>query len=155
MTFDLLDIDFARAFDHLCRLGLAFVFALPIAWDREASDRSLGLRTFPLVAMASAGYVLIAQTVLGWESQEHSRIVQGLITGICFLGGGAIVKQGVSVRGTATAASIWSTAAIGAAVAWGRLEIALALSLATFLPIKWPRSLKDVGHGEASESERE
>lgn len=137
----------------MVRLGLAFLFALPIAWDREQEERTLGLRTFPLVAMASAGYILIAQTVLGWEDPEHARIVQGLMTGIGFLGGGAIVKQGMNVRGTATAASIWSTAAVGAAVAYGRFEIALALTVANFLTLRWLRSLKGVVNGQEEESD--
>lgn len=144
MEIDVLSIDLGRAAGHLLRLGLAFLFALPIAYNRERQEHSLGLRTFPLVAMASAGYILIAQTLFGWESAEHARIIQGLMTGIGFLGGGAIVKRGLTVHGTATAASIWSTAAIGAAVAYSRFEIALALMVATFLTLRWLRSLKDV-----------
>lgn len=144
MDLELFNIDLDRAAGHLLQLGLAFLLALPIAWDREKEERTLGLRTFPLVAMASAGYILIAQTVLGWEDPEHARIVQGLMTGIGFLGGGAIVKRGVNVQGTATAASIWSTAAVGAAVAYGRIEIALALTIANFLTLRWLKSLKEV-----------
>ena len=144
MSLDWLSIDWFQVLSHLVRLGLACLLALPIAWDREKQARSLGLRTFPLVAMASTGYLLISQTVLGWESEAQARILQGLITGIGFLGGGAIVKQGVTVHGTATAASIWNTAAIGAAVAYGRFEIALALSAVNFLTLRWLRPLKDL-----------
>jgi len=144
VNLDLFEFDLQRALWHLLHLALAFALALPVAWDREREEHTLGLRTFPLVAMASAGYIMIAQTVLGWESAEQSRILQGLMTGIGFLGGGAIVKQGFTVRGTATAASIWSTAAMGAAVAYGRYEIAIALTLANFLTLRWLRPLKDV-----------
>jgi putative Mg2+ transporter-C (MgtC) family protein len=155
MTPEFLDFDFQRAVWHLVRLALAFLFALPVAWDRERQERTLGLRTFPLVAMASTGYILIAQTILGWESAEHSRIIQGLMTGIGFLGGGAIVKKGLTVHGTATAASIWSTAAIGAAVAYDRYEIAIALTLATFLTLRWLQSLKEVVGTKGEEEEAE
>ena len=128
---ELMDIDGAGILGHLFKLAIAFLLALPIGWDRErANDHRLGLRTFPLVAMASCGYVLVAQSVVGEDAL--ARILQGLITGVGFLGGGAIVQRGLDVHGTATAASIWSTAAVGAAVAFSRYEIAIALSLATF-----------------------
>ena len=120
----------------------AFVLALPIAWDRERSARKMGLRTFPLVAVASAGYVLVAQVALGGEPGPMARILQGLVTGIGFLGGGAIVKEGVNVIGTATAASIWNTAAVGASVAFGRWEIGLALSIANFLLLRYLGPIK-------------
>ena len=148
MDLQIFDINLAQAASHLLQLGLAFGLALPIAWDREREERSLGLRTFPLVAMASAGYILVAKTVLGGEASELARVIQGLMTGVGFLGGGAIIKQGLSVHGTATAASIWSTAAVGAAVAFGRLEIALALTAANFLTLRWLGSLKDVVQSE-------
>lgn len=127
-------IDLASIGAHLLRLVVAFVFALPIGWNRERrSTARLGLRTFPLVAMASCGYVLLGKVVLAGDPAAQARILEGLITGVGFLGGGAIVKQGVNVKGSATAAAIWSTACIGAATAYDRLEIAAALSLATFL----------------------
>ena len=140
---DLFDLDLTRTLVHLTKLGLAFLLALPVAWDRESEERSLGLRTFPLVAMASASYVLVASAGIG-DGPELARIVQGLITGIGFLGGGAIVKRGASVHGTATAAGIWSTAAMGAAVALGRLEIAVALTLANVFVLRSMRTVKDI-----------
>jgi putative Mg2+ transporter-C (MgtC) family protein len=77
--------------------------------------------------MASCGYLLIFQG--GPEAQTlNSRVLQGLIAGIGFVGGGAIVRDGMSVHGTATAASIWNTGAIGAAVALGRFEVAIVLA---------------------------
>ncbi len=149
-----LSIDFERAGWQLLQLGLAFLMALPVAWDREQSERTLGLRTFPLVAMASCGYILVARSVIGWEGAEQARLIQGLMTGIGFLGGGAIVKRGVNVHGTATAASIWSTAAVGAAVAYGRLEIALALTAANLVTLRWLGSLKQVVAQRAEDEDR-
>ncbi len=138
---------------NLLRLAGAFVLALPIAWDRERAERTLGLRTFPLVAMASCGYILLAASTLGGDPQSQARILQGLITGVGFLGGGAIVKRGLDVHGTATAASIWSTAALGAAVAYGRYEIAVVLSLATFATLSLLKPVKEA-IDEASEDEK-
>jgi putative Mg2+ transporter-C (MgtC) family protein len=125
----------------LFRLVLAYVLALPIGWLREREEHHVGLRTFPLVAVASCGYILLG-TGPGMSADAQSRIIQGLVAGIGFNGGGAILKSGAEVHGTATAASIWTTGVIGAAVAQNRFILALVLSalnvltLRVLLPIK-------------------
>jgi putative Mg2+ transporter-C (MgtC) family protein len=86
--------------------------------------------------------MLLAISVLGSSSESTSRIIQGLITGIGFIGGGAILKDRGGVHGTATAASIWNTGAIGAAVAFRRYEIALVLSLINFATLRLLTPLK-------------
>ena len=88
------------------RLLAALVLALPIGWERELASRSAGLRTFPLVALAACGYVLVALAVVGPDAEAQSRALQGLMTGIGFIGGGAILKSKEHVHGTATAAGI-------------------------------------------------
>jgi putative Mg2+ transporter-C (MgtC) family protein len=135
-------IDWWLLLSHLAHIVAACLLALPVAWDREQEARSAGLRTFPLVAVAVCGYVLVARNAFGGSPEAQARIIQGLITGIGFIGGGAILKDGVSVRGTATAASIWNTGAIGAAVAYGRFEIAALLSLINFATLRWLKPLK-------------
>ncbi|MES2541544.1 MAG: MgtC/SapB family protein [Pseudomonadota bacterium] len=127
--------DLDAALSNLITLGVAYLLALPIGWNREREERSAGLRTFPLVAIASCGFVMVALDVIGPNSGEHSRILEGLMTGIGFIGGGAILKQGDQARGTATAASLWATGAIGAAVGYGQLDIAVILSLVTVLTL--------------------
>jgi len=117
---------------HLMELSIAFVLAIPIGWDREKETRSMGLRTFPLVAIASCGYMLVGQSVVGDDPEALSRVLYGLMTGIGFIGGGAILKENGSVHGTATAASIRNTGAVGAAVAFQRYEIAVALAAVNF-----------------------
>lgn len=124
-----------EALSHLVALMVAYVLALPIGWNREREERSAGLRTFPLVAMAACGFVMVAIEVIGGDSEQQSRILEGLMTGIGFIGGGAILKQGDRARGTATAASLWATGAIGAAVGYGQLDIAVILSLVTVLTL--------------------
>ena len=124
-----------EALSHLISLVVAYLLALPIGWNREREERSAGLRTFPLVSMAACGFVMIAIEVLSAGSEQHSRILEGLITGIGFVGGGAILKQGDRATGTATAASLWATGAIGAAVGYGELDIAVILSLVIFLTL--------------------
>jgi len=124
----------------LQQIGIAYVLTAVIGWDREKEAHSAGLRTFPLVGMASCGYLLALGDQA--DSAAQSRVLQGLITGIGFVGGGAILKEGGSVRGTATAASIWNAGVIGASVAMGRYEIAILLAalnlftLRALLPVK-------------------
>ncbi len=129
-------LDWSQILSALAKVLIAYLCALPVALDREKEARSAGLRTFPLVAMASCGYLLVAANVFGSSPDSLSRIIQGLITGIGFVGGGAILKDRGSVQGTATAASIWNTGAIGAAVALGRYEIAIVLSLINFVTLR-------------------
>ncbi len=143
----LFDIDWSLALYHLLLLAIAFLLALPIGWHRKRSTHAPGLRTFPLVSLAAAGYALLGQSVLGGDVQAEARIFQGLITGIGFVGGGVIIHQGIEVEGTATAVSVWNTAAIGAAVAYGRFEIGIVLAGANFLVLlvltPATRSMKD------------
>src|SRR3712207_6203233 len=93
-----------RVFPHLAALAFAYVLALPIGWDRERNERSAGLRTFPLVAVASCGFIQATESILTNSPEAQARIIEGLIAGIGFMGGGAIIKQDERVRGTATAA---------------------------------------------------
>lgn len=129
------------------RLAIAFLFTLPIGREREQDDRSAGVRTFPLVAMASCGYVLIAVRLFGVTADTQVHLLQGLITGIGFIGGGAIVKDQEHVRGTATAAGIWATSMIGAAIGYGQLELAFMVSAATFATLRIMTKLRRRGIG--------
>src|ERR1039457_988675 len=150
------------------KITAAYLLALPIGWEREQAEHSVGLRTFPLVAMASCGYVLLADTFIGVHftgvdeaarsriiqglttgigfiggEAARSRIIQGLTTGIGFIGGGAIMRGRGNVHGTATAASIWNTGVIGAAVAESRFEIAVILSLLNLITLRLLVPLKE------------
>lgn len=117
---------------HLVHLGVAYLLALPIGWDRENAERSAGIRTFPLVAVAACGLVLLGIEVLGETSPQQSRILEGLTVGIGFIGGGAILRQGNTVHGTATAASVWVVGMIGAAVGYGYYDIGFVLAAIAF-----------------------
>lgn len=122
-------------------IGITYVLTALIGWDREREAHSTGVRTFPIVGMASCGFLLI----LGNQSDiaAQSRVLQGLITGIGFIGGGAILREGTSVHGTATAASVWNAAVIGAAVAMGRYEIAIILALLNLFTLRALLPLKN------------
>lgn len=119
------------------KISAAYALSLPTGWWSEKQGHAVGIRTFPIVAMASCGYLLTLGNLTGSDSlAANSRVLQGLVTGIGFVGGGAIVKEGVNVRGTATAASIWNMGAIGAAIAFGRYEVAIVLALLNLLTLE-------------------
>lgn len=127
---------------HLAALAAAYLLALPIGWDREKEERSAGLRTFPLVAIACCGFIQAAEAKLGASPDAMSKVIEGLITGIGFIGGGAILKLKNSVKGTATAASLWATGAIGVAVGLGAYDVALVVTVFTVVTLRWLTPLK-------------
>lgn len=135
------DIDWSEVLANLVQLGIAYVLSLPLAYDRERAAKGAGLRTFPLVAVAACGYTLVGISVLD-STEAESRVLQGLITGIGFIGGGAILKDKGKISGIATAASIWNTGLIGIAVAMHRYEIALLMSVISFLTLYLVRQVK-------------
>ena len=133
-----------RILPQAIKIIVACLITLPIAWDREKHTRIMGMRTFPLVSMASCGYILLVLSIAENNPDTQGRVLQGLITGMGFIGGGAILKRDKGVSGTATAASIWATGAIGAAVGFGYLDIALLIVGITFAVL---RLLTKVGKG--------
>jgi putative Mg2+ transporter-C (MgtC) family protein len=133
---DQIPLDFGLIWYHLYQLGCAFILALPIALNRESKARGAGLRTFPLVAISCAAFLLVAMDV--YEDQDaQARVMYGVITGIGFIGGGSIIKNSENVHGTATAAGIWITGAIGVSVAYARYEIAIVLSIIGFMVLQF------------------
>lgn len=133
----------------LVKLAAAFALALPTGYITESEGHSAGVRTLPIVAMASCGYLLVMSAVASGDAAgDASRVLQGLIAGIGFVGGGAILKEGFNVHGTAVAASIWNTGAIGAAVAFGRYEIGIVLMLLNVFTMKALAPLKHKMDGE-------
>jgi putative Mg2+ transporter-C (MgtC) family protein len=116
----------------LGRLALATVLAGLIGAERELSDQPAGFRTHALVGLGAALFSIISaygyQSIVGGEpdvrvSADITRVASQIVTGIGFLGGGAILKYGASVRGLTTAATLWTTAAIGTAVGVGAIIV--------------------------------
>jgi putative Mg2+ transporter-C (MgtC) family protein len=120
---------------HIRDLSIAYALAFLIGWNREREDRSAGMRTFPLVAVAACGFVQATEGLAAGEPEAMARIVEGVITGIGFIGGGAILKGGGEVHGTATAASLWATGAIGVAVGLANYDVAGVICLFTVLTL--------------------
>jgi putative Mg2+ transporter-C (MgtC) family protein len=118
--------NWADAPEHIVHLLVAFLLALPIALNREREDQSAGLRTFPLVAI-----------VLGPNTITQASILKGLVTGIGFIGAGAIMRQGTLTYGTATAASIWNVGIIGGAVGYCYFDIGIILAAANIVVLRY------------------
>jgi len=145
---EIFQIDWHLVLNHSVHLMCAYILAFPIGWDRERSKRHFGLRTFPLVAVVTCGFMLVGMSVIS-STDGEARVIQGIITGIGFIGGGAIFKDRDKVAGTAAAASIWNTGAIGLAVAFDRLEIAIVLALLNFLTLNLFGKIKDKDQPQA------
>ncbi|MDX1684476.1 MAG: MgtC/SapB family protein [Saprospiraceae bacterium] len=148
------EIDWPQITFNLTQLGIAFVLAIPVAYNREHKARGAGLRTFPLVSIASCAYMLLGMAVFEGDDAT-ARVTYGIITGMGFIGGGAILKTRGTVLGTATAASIWNTGAIGISVAQQLYEIALLLSLINFLILRFATPLKRKDKAELDEDQPE
>lgn len=132
--------------EALARLALAAGLGGAIGIERELRDRFAGLRTHLLVSLGSALFTLVsAYAWTGFKfsngvNYDPTRIAAQVVTGIGFLGAGAIMRQGVSVHGLTTAATLWMSAAIGMTAATGYYSVAV-LATAVTLIVLWPLRL--------------
>ena len=124
------------------RLLLAALLGGVLGYEREHKGKAAGIRTHMLVALGAALFVLVPQQA-GMNVADMSRVIQGIVTGVGFLGAGAIIKQHSkeNVQGLTTAAGVWMTAAIGIACGLGRettavLSTLLALAILSLVP-RW------------------
>lgn len=118
------------------RIVIAFVIALPIGWERATGRYGPGMRTFPLLSMGSASFVVIAQQAFPNTPDAEARMIQGLVSGVGFIGAGAIVRGRGHVHGIASAVSIWITMAVGMATAYELYGVALLLSMSTLFALR-------------------
>lgn len=138
--------DAEQATRVMVRLTLAALLGGLLGIEREQKGKAAGVRTHMLVAMGAAMFVLVS-TQTGMLSADLSRVIQGIVAGVGFLGAGAILKGHVKgrsddeeqVKGLTTAAGIWLTAAIGVAAGMGReatavLSTLLALGILAVVP---------------------
>jgi len=141
---------------HLIAMTIAYLLALPIGWNRETEERSAGIRTFPLVAIASCGFIQAAEGITADSPEAMARIVEGIITGMGFIGGGAILHLKDSVKGTATAASLWVTGAIGVSVGLGNIDVAVMLAVFGFVTLYLLAPLKkNIDRDEGADNGKE
>lgn len=136
------------------RLIVAMIFGAVIGIQRERAGKPAGLRTHMLVALGAAVFV-IASDEFGMNPDSISRVIQGLVTGIGFLGAGAILKlyDKRAVEGLTTAAGIWMTAALGVAVGLGRFGLALVATLLAWMTLSLVRQMEHILNRGARKSE--
>ncbi len=121
------------------RILLAMMIGGVIGWERETSNRPAGLRTHMLVAIGSAVIMLMGELSLhryeDITTMDPTRLGAQVISGIGFLGAGTILRDGVTIRGLTTAASVWSVACLGLAAGGGFYEAAVAGTVAILLTL--------------------
>lgn len=123
----------------------ALALGLLVGYERSYRGRAAGMRTYGLVCMASAALTVVGgypgewfggQTVLGIGA-DPTRIIQGIVTGIGFLGAGVIMKEGFNISGLTTAASIWAASVIGVLIGVGFYPAAIVLALTAAISMVW------------------
>ncbi len=150
-------LDLPLQLDLSVRLIVAAALGLAVGFEREIHGHPAGLRTHMLVASGSALFTVISaygfRNVGGDPGQiapiDPTRIAAQIVSGIGFLGAGAILKDGIVIRGLTTAASLWATSAVGMAAGAGEYVIA-AVATGTILVSLWPiNALAERLHGTA------
>ena len=116
----------------LVRLTASVLIAGIVGYQREASGKAAGLRTHILVSIGSTVFVL-GCIGAGMREDAISRVIQGIVTGIGFIGAGTILKRETDIKGLTTSAGLWTTCAIGVLIGLGELGIAIMAAIATFL----------------------
>jgi len=136
----------------------ALLLGIVVGYERTWNGRAAGMRTYGFVCMASAALVVVTGHPQSWfgghpipgVGGDPTRVIQGIVTGIGFLGAGVIMKDGFSITGLTTAASIWTVSAIGVLVGMGFYAAALVLTLLATIGMMMLRRIELLlpAHGE-------
>ncbi len=136
------------------RIIVAVVFGVIIGWERDKADKPADARTMALIAAGAAGFTLLGVQLTASlpEGAAHinldpTRVISYIISGVGFLGAGAILHSKRTVSGLTTAASIWTSAAIGAAAGIGAFNIATGIFVVAFVVLWGPRIRQRVFNG--------
>ena len=121
--------------EYLLKLFLAALVGGAIGLEREYRDKSAGFRTLILIALGSCLFTIISDDMANGIT-ENTRIAAAIVTGIGFLGAGVILKDGVSIHGMTTAATIWAVAALGMGMGAGLYEITSLVTI-VILTVLW------------------
>ena len=111
----------------IIRILVSFVLGVIIGIERGISHKTVGFRTLSLVCVGSAGFTLIS--IYGFQGVDTARVAAQIVTGIGFLGAGAILHRGYITKGLTTAAALWVTAAVGMACGTGMFILAFIITL--------------------------
>ena len=122
--------------EALLRIAGAFVLSAIIGLERERPDRPAGLRTHVLVCVAACLLMMVSMTVAGDRvGADPGRVAAQVVTGMGFLGAGTIIRYGATVRGLTTAATLWTTSAIGLAIGLGWYAGAAMVTVGVYLTL--------------------
>jgi len=143
----------------LARLLIATVLGLILGIERTMAHKTAGMRTYSLVSMAAASFVIISEIVArqysGFSSFDPLRMASQVIVGVGFLGAGLIIFKESKVRGLTTAAGLWIAAGIGIASGYGIYSVAVFITILALVvfTILWlvEKKIKEVAKGPASE----
>ena len=131
--------------DDIIKLCVALVMGAVIGAEREYKTKAAGFRTVTLIMVGSTLFTMIS-LIMGGKDHDPARIASNILTGIGFIGAGAIFKEGNFVKGLTTAAVIWSAAAIGMSIGIGNYQfacIALVIVMAVLLGFTWFQNIID------------
>lgn len=129
----------------------SMALGLFVGYERSFHGRAAGMRTYGLVCMASTALVVISGYPHYWFGEESTvivgadptRVIQGVVTGIGFLGAGVIMREGFNISGLTTAASIWASSAIGILVGVGFYASAILLTILSAISMMWVSKLEN------------
>ena len=133
-------IDFGVDWAYAFRLIVAATLGALIGLEREIHDHPAGMRTHLLVSLGSAGFTVLSIAAFPAPGADPARIAAQIVTGIGFLGAGAILKEGATIRGLTTAASLWATAAVGMAAGAGAWVTGVTITVIVIMSL-WPLRL--------------
>jgi putative Mg2+ transporter-C (MgtC) family protein len=136
----------------LARLALAAVLGGLVGAERELADQPAGLRTHVLLSLGTCLFTLVSAYGFG-QGADPSRLAAQIVTGVGFLGGGVILRHGFTIRGLTTAASIWSTCALGVAVGVGMYSLSAGATVLTLVTLYGLRALRNLLRRHAASRE--
>ena len=134
--------DIALQFDLFIRMVIAAALGAAVGFEREARDQPAGIRTHMLVSVGSATFTVLSIYAFAGPGGDQGRVAAQIVSGIGFLGAGAILKYGVNVRGLTTAASLWAVAAVGMAAGAGAWGVALGATVIVIVSLGPARFLE-------------
>jgi putative Mg2+ transporter-C (MgtC) family protein len=125
---------------YALRLLIAAVLGALVGLEREIHDHPAGMRTHLLVSLGSGGFTVLSIAAFPAPGADPGRIAAQIVSGIGFLGAGAILKEGATIRGLTTAASLWAVAAVGMAAGAGAWIVAVTITAIAIISL-WPLRL--------------
>jgi putative Mg2+ transporter-C (MgtC) family protein len=132
-----MDLEVGQQLALAFRLIVAAALGALIGLEREIHEHAAGMRTHLLVAVGAGAFTVLSIEAFKSPGSDPSRVAAQIVTGVGFLGAGAILKEGATIRGLTTAASLWAVAAVGMAAGAGAWGVAVAITVIVILSL-WP-----------------